>query len=66
MMRLKVKYKDDTELLTLLQRLGDHVTKSKTDVEQKGKYKRAYIDVDFSAAMGGNSPETINKRGILL
>lgn len=44
MVKLKVSYEEVEELTQLITHLGDMVRKVKL-AEQKGKYKRAYIEV---------------------
>lgn len=59
MIRLKVSYEDPGELVDFVTMLGDKVVRLKSAKEQKGKYKRAYIDIKT-----GNSPRKMaTKKG---
>lgn len=51
--RIKASYTDEAELDRLLQRLAPEVERCKLSKEQKGKYKRAYIDWSGSVTNQG-------------
>ena len=42
---IKYSYEDETELLRILERLGDYVAAWKRSGNQKGRYKKAYIKI---------------------
>lgn len=45
MIKLKVSYETEKELADFLKGIRNMVTKVKVSTEQKGRYKRAYIDL---------------------
>lgn len=45
MLRLKVSYEDPKELVEFVSMMGNRVVRLKCAKEQKGRYKRAYIDL---------------------
>lgn len=45
MIKLKVSYENEQELADFLKGTRNMVTKVKVSTEQKGRYKRAYIDL---------------------
>ena len=45
MIKLKVSYETEQELADFLKGIRHNVGKIKVSTEQKGRYKRAYIDI---------------------
>lgn len=45
MIKLKVSYETEKELADFLRGIRHNVGKIKVSTEQKGRYKRAYIDI---------------------
>ena len=51
--RIKASYTDEAELARLQERLAPGVERCRLPREQKGRYKRAYIDWDSDAINQG-------------
>lgn len=47
-MKLKASYVNESDLKKLLQDLGSAVTKQKISKNDKGSYKKAYIEVNYN------------------
>ena len=45
MLKIRILYEDDKALTDFLKKIHDNVSKVKISTEQKGRYKRAYIEI---------------------